>query len=361
MTAIQQVPARRLDAASAVDPSSWLHVQWVYHGDQDRALCEVVRPLVRELYGAGLVDGFYFIRYELGGPHLRLRWHLTEPGDARLEAEVIDRIRDASTTWFDANPSPESWAEDKIRRVNRQITGRDPEHDDESPIFADHSLHKGEMRFEVKRYGGPEVLPLALDLFSYSSLQVLDTLVDHRRGRPSFNPRVLGELIRSAFALAGDEEELFALVGYGKRFFGSRFDACLEQADRTFDRGRDGLTRMAQVQLTGVADLLSNDAPSTDADLSRLVADGLRSSWIYALRLGERSDSRWYAASSLLHMTANRLGVLNPEEVYWCRLAEAACRAFKTSDPEAWGELWRARAASPVPTRPLAAWQESAP
>ena len=58
-----------------------------YHGRLDQPLLQLVYPAVRELWLRGRCRRFFFIRYALGGPHLRLRLFC-----ARAHAEEVDRL-----------------------------------------------------------------------------------------------------------------------------------------------------------------------------------------------------------------------------------------------------------------------------
>jgi hypothetical protein len=79
---------------------SWISVHAFCHGDLDALLLDGVRPLVTRLRAEGLVDGFFFLRYWDGGPHLRVR--LSAPGG---EQAVRDRAVGWLRGYLRANPS----------------------------------------------------------------------------------------------------------------------------------------------------------------------------------------------------------------------------------------------------------------
>ncbi|MGH3521276.1 MAG: thiopeptide-type bacteriocin biosynthesis protein [Mycobacterium sp.] len=70
------------------DPPRWVSAHLYYHDPLDELLRRAVHPLVGELAAGGLIDGFFFVRYWQGGPHVRLRARL--PGQA--EAQPVQRL-----------------------------------------------------------------------------------------------------------------------------------------------------------------------------------------------------------------------------------------------------------------------------
>jgi hypothetical protein len=72
---------------------SWASVHAFYHGDLDMLLLDGVRPLVAELRERALIDGFFFLRYWDGGPHLRIR--LSAPADEpEVHRLALRRLRE---------------------------------------------------------------------------------------------------------------------------------------------------------------------------------------------------------------------------------------------------------------------------
>src|SRR5829696_6797537 len=81
----------------------WLGVHLHYAGDRDRALAEWLRPLAASLLADGLARRFFFVRFLLGGAHLRLRVEVDE-ADAPAAAARMHREAAAFLARF---PSPE--------------------------------------------------------------------------------------------------------------------------------------------------------------------------------------------------------------------------------------------------------------
>jgi len=61
--------------------SEWLYYK-LYCGPvvAGRILREAIGPLAATLRASGLIDGWFFVRYADPDPHLRVRWHLPDPG-----------------------------------------------------------------------------------------------------------------------------------------------------------------------------------------------------------------------------------------------------------------------------------------
>ena len=69
----------------------------------------------------------------------------------------------------------------------------------------------------------------------------------------------------------------------------------------------------------------------------------------YALARAVRAQDPpqwWYISASHLHMTCNRLGLLNAEEVYHGRLMARAADHVAVTRPQLWHRLWNQRQAA---------------
>jgi hypothetical protein len=86
---------------------SWVSAHLFYHGDQDTVIAGVVKPTVERLRLAGLADGFFFLRYWEGGPHVRLRV-LTRPEQVQ---EVRSVIQETAAEFYAKSPSESPMSE----------------------------------------------------------------------------------------------------------------------------------------------------------------------------------------------------------------------------------------------------------
>jgi hypothetical protein len=297
--------------------SGWREYHIFYHADQNCLLRQLVTPLTRELLDARVIDRFFFVRYELGGPHLRLRWRLIS-GTAEDAAEAV--LADLAEQFFAAWPSTSPFPDERIRALNRALAGTPSEAD---MVYPDNSWVAFPVRFEIDRYGGIDGLCDSLDLFHLSSVQVLRMLAGHAdTGTGWTRTAMLHLTLRLALGFADNEDELLTLAGYGERFMGPRFAACAKRADEFFARKQQEL-----------AALVRREFENTTAD--ELTACTYR----LVKRLADLpDDARWYAAASHIHMTANRLGLTNAEEVYLSRMLFLALQAFRQEAPR---HQWR--------------------
>jgi Lantibiotic biosynthesis dehydratase C-term len=299
--------------------SDWLSFHLFYHADRDRLLLDLVWPLVSELLSARRIDLFFFVRYALGGPHIRLRLRPL-PG---CSVEVETAVEDASREFFAQRPSTESLDEESIRRTNRSILATDP-NEKYDLVCPDNSVRAFPFQPEITRYGGYDLLGASLEFFTFSSTLCLRFIAEHRSDSwPRRSPRIFRLLARLALGLAQDTEEFLALVSYPVAAWGKPLKLIVEEGDRVFERQRDTFCRLLQIELDALA------SPGWDIIATRCLAR----------EISEVSTSiRRRVATSQIHMTANRLGLSNSEELY---LGRALWRTASVlaEDREVWEEL----------------------
>lgn len=301
----------------------WKAFHLFYHAGWERAVCDFVHPTVRSLWLAGEIDSFFFIRYALGGPHIRLRLHVRPGRAAAVEAEVQAAAASFLARW----PSTESRDEETIRRINRTILANDP-HEDEDAVYPDNYLLAAPFRPEVERYGGPALLPHSLDYFAVSSVKALRYCAEYgaeKRARQlSAACRILA---RQLWSFAASEEEAFAVLA---AFIASRKLApILPHGDRAYEKRRDGFLSLLRSELAALS--APQVLPDLDDAASRQLSREARTA---------DAGTRCRIGASQLHMTANRLGVTNAEEVYLGRILEHAARDLATTDPVWWQSTW---------------------
>lgn len=326
----------------------WLGFHLFYHADRDRVLTELVRPLAAALLADGLVQRFFFIRYSLGGPHVRLRLEVRGAAAARAARR---RVRAAAREFLAGAPSPEPLPDERVHRINRNVIPSDPfAGPADDVVVPDNTLREAPVRFEVERYGGPPLYGHSVDLFVLSTLHALESLeasAGASAGRRMAERMRL--LLRQAWGHAADGEEFAVLADYGVRMFGAPLPAMLTAADAAF--GRNGATLRALVR-GEMAALAAAPSPGP-------LGEGAQS--LRRLLGGMENVPRREAGISHMHMTANRLGMSNPDEVYLCRLLTRALAALREEQPDAWRAAWEAhRAWSWAPAAPLDAQVRSA-
>jgi hypothetical protein len=307
----------------------WNAHHFFYHGDLDVALNHFVGPALDELIAHRLIDSFFFIRYTLGGPHIRLRYRLTPDGTP----DAVDLIlREAVTRFLGRWRSAAALDLEKIRQESRAILAAVPE---ESELYyEDNTLLPFPFSPEVERYGGRELLEPSLDFFAISSAQALETIRDTawessgRRGAI-----VLRLLLRQAWGFAESEKEFLRHLGYRLPVGQEIGDEIWSKADRDFEARREVYRALLKRELSLLEEAESTMDEPAWPSASFLYQAAKRLS--HAVRY-EVPDTRWQIGHSQLHMTSNRLGFFPFQEMHLQRILWRAAHDLKEADPATW-------------------------
>lgn len=294
----------------------WLSFHLYYHEDLDRAVRGFVSPVVSTLLHRGWIYRFFFLRYSLGGPHVRLRLRAPQEN----QAAVAEATRRGADLFLRRAPSTRSLEEDFIRSQNLSILESDA-HEVDASVYPDNTFLSVPFRPEVERYGGADLLDHSLDAFTASSIEALRFLSAYH-AEPLSRRLVLAlrVLLRQALYFAADEEELSSLMGYAVVSWGDSFQSILEKGERVFAQRRETFGKILETEMAALAGCGQTDELTLAAAVRRL-------SLVLA---GRERSVRWRIGGSHLHMTANRLGLSNPEEVYIGRLLTASAEHFLT-------------------------------
>jgi lantibiotic biosynthesis dehydratase-like protein len=310
--------------------ANWRAYHLFYHADRSLMLRELINPLVSELVRSGLIERFYFIRYGVGGPHVRLRWRAKDETSAVL-AET--RLGEQAAQFLARWPSSDSMPPEKIRLITRSLLRSG--HPEAELIFSDNSWHRAPLDFEFKRYGGTENFDYSLDMFCLSSIWTLQMLKEHEHaGAGWIRSAMLRMAVSLAWGLAKDEDDLMGLADYCRHFFDERVAAAVKYGDEVFARQTAQIIELLGAVLENLTD------QEEISDLTALAAGAGALSG----RLAELSpEAHRYLAISHIHMTANRLGLTNPEEVYLSRMLWRGIRKIRFESPQVWRRLWDRR------------------
>lgn len=312
----------------------WRSYHLFYHGDLDRAVRLFVQPTVATLLDDGSIDSFYFVRYGLGGPHLRLR--IRPVPDRALDADaVVERV---ATEFLDRWPSTEPLETEELQRRQRIFLADSREEDVRT--YPDNSLRKFPVRFELERYGGPELFPASLDVFALSSVAALDFLAGNEaEPRPRLLARQLRLLIRQAWGFSSDGAFFLDLVRYPILTWGEAMHGIVKRGDEAYGRNQQRFQDLIRVELENLA--RPAEGAHEPSRSSMLLSEGAR---LLAATL-ETADPtlRLRVSTAQLHMTANRLGLQNSYETYLGRLLVRAAEDLKASDPPRWESYWNDR------------------
>jgi hypothetical protein len=290
----------------------WVSGHLYYHQDLDPVVRRFVHPLVAALARDRRIDGFFFVRHGLGGPHLRLRLRPAAGAAARVRAATEEYAR----TFLALEPAARSLDEETIRRANAAILETD-RHEVDGAVYPNNSFRFVPFRPEVERYGGRRRFRVSLDYFTLSSVAALDFLLRlGAEARPAQLAQAFRLLLRQALAFAVDGAELSDLLRYGVDWLGHDLPKVVAKADRVAASQMDRFLAALGETVDEVRGRRPRGASGArPADL--LVAGGQRLS--AAIGTAERA-TRVRIGGSQLHLTASRLGLGNAEEVYLSHL-----------------------------------------
>ena len=292
---------------------SWLNYHLYYHEDVGYAIRHFVHPLVAGLLQSGWIDSFFFIRYCLGGPHIRLRLR-PRPGASALVTEAAEfQVRE----FLSSRPSTSKIPRESILRINQKVMASDP-HELDASIYPDNTFLRFPFRPEVERYGGPEIWRDSLDFFAVSSATALD-LLSRYGGEPRSRQLALAfrVLACQALSFARDEEDLVSNVRYAVDVWGARMPRALARGDHEFVEHRSTFSQWFGREFYLLTAGNNVAATAWEEAKAQLGEAACHLAWI--VRAADRGVHQRIGTSQL-HMTANRLGLNNAEEVYLSRI-----------------------------------------
>lgn len=286
----------------------WISCHLYYHQDLIRVLRGFVHPVVVSLVKAAQIEAFFFVRYALGGPHIRLRLRAL-PG---LRDHVLNKVQRFAQDFLDLTPSTKSLEDEAIRKSNAFILASDPNETDDS-IYPDNSFRVVAFRPEVQRYGGPNRFRASLDFFTLSSVAAVEFLLKYGdMSRSAQLARAVHLLLQQALGFAVDEAELFDLLRYGVDWWGEMLPKVVEKGDKIARSKRDVFFQIFSNSLAEVRSSYAESKPSGRASNFLVVGAKKLST---AIGTADRM-TRARIGGSQLHMTAWRLGLSNAEEIY---------------------------------------------
>ncbi|WP_035839686.1 thiopeptide-type bacteriocin biosynthesis protein [Kitasatospora azatica] len=213
---------------------SWVSAHLFYHGDQDAVITGVVRPAVERLGGAGLVDGFFFLRYWEGGPHVRLRVR-TRPEHVQ---EVRSVIEETAAEFFRTSPSQSALTEQGYAESAPALAEQERMADYDTVLHPDNSVAFIDYVPETEVFGTGRALAAVEKQFMASSVLAVELIA---RGRTP------GQRAMDAFAMLAANRTVFTGIlpelAYQARFMvesGGSMAELLGSADfeRHFDANK---------------------------------------------------------------------------------------------------------------------------
>lgn len=313
----------------------WLAAHLYYSEPWHELLVNSIKPLTENIISSGQADQFFFLRYWDRGPHIRLRFK----GDPEiLENKVKPLLIDHFEKYFEKFPS------ERKDPVHQEAVG------ESEKWFPNNTIQFIEYEPEAERYGGPVAITVAEEQFEASSKAILSII---KNSVDSWDyDHALGAAIQMhlgfGYGLGMDLRELHA-------FFSIIFSGWLPRAYHSFESNIDAQELDRRKEETLLA-FKENFTAQKDTILPfvQTIWNAMNSgqefeqewlnNWIhdmeevrdqlisiqseYALVVPKRPNrtphpdfsmtqqDRWLIYDSYVHMTNNRLGILNRDEGY---------------------------------------------
>lgn len=213
---------------------SWVSAHLFYHGDQDAVIVGVVRPVAERLGRAGLADGFFFLRYWEGGPHVRLRVR-ARPEQA---AEVRSAIEETAAEFHRTSPSRSELTEQGYTESAAALAALEQVTDYDTVLHPDNSVAFIDYVPETSVFGSGRALEAVEKQFMAASALAVELIA---RGRTP------GQRAMDAFAMMAANRTVFTGIlpelAYQARFMvesGGSAAQLLESSDfeRYFDANK---------------------------------------------------------------------------------------------------------------------------
>jgi len=271
-------------------------------------LLQCVEPLMNALRADKAIDGWFYVRYWEGGPHIRIRVAAKDPLIAgRIEQELCEGVAQVPLL------SP------PLEREAYYSMIRDDHPPDIGLWYPDHSVLQIAYMPEIDRYGGPEAMPINEALFTVST-QVALRLLRETGSRPQLIGRAFDLLFG---ALSAMDLSSLEMVRWLRMFVGR------------FHIAAPGSVDVAQVQRLATQEFSRNpekyvkrmrhlqhlaEHPSTErvAHITewQLAVSSYRERILDVRRAGLLTMPPEVILMSQVHMFHNRLGIAIPEECY---------------------------------------------
>jgi thiopeptide-type bacteriocin biosynthesis protein len=290
-----------MGAARPMSHSHWTSFHLFRSDPLDDFIKTAVAPFVIEVLAGKLASAFFFIRYWEGGQHIRLRLRTTSP------SRLASRTRTYFDEYFKKNPS-------SSRNVEL------------SQAIANDSVQESQYEPEVSRYGGPGAIAISERQFEASSRTVFDAIAERQWSYESvigtalqlhiIFAKAMGFTLKDATWFFAEMAERFA-AGPGWLPAGLTLDRAIGLFSKAYAGQRDRLVALHREVWSTMeqGDLFEQEWANRWALENINVAKRLRRA------RGLEATEPWADAErailrSYVHMTNNRLGVLNQDEAY---------------------------------------------
>lgn len=312
----------------------WLCAYLYYTEPLQDILINGVKPLVSKILSEKLANQYFFIRYGERGPHIRLRF---KGNEITLLNEVKPRLDKWFTDYFNNKPST---------RIDSEYVKNLPE---DKKWFPNNSIQYIPYEPETERYGGPNAILFAEKLFEASSNTVLEIL---EKSTGWGYERALGVAIQIhlsfAFAIGLTFDQaifFFQLVHdswYSRAYYNfepnvSKSDLAIKAEEtriafeNNFEKQKEFLVPYHKLMWDGLVEGCEfeeewinkwiQDCKQYNLSIIKLQKESkfksINSSNLkYPSTIEKELFERLCVYEPLIHMTNNRLGILNRDEAF---------------------------------------------
>lgn len=301
-------------------PTRWVSAHLYYHDALNDLLRCAVRPLVGELAAGWLIDGFFFIRYWQGGPHLRLRVLLRD----QAHAQPVKRLIEARIGRFFAHCPSQTVvrSEDYLRTAGWLSQhefgpgGATVDRATVEPLQPNNTLRYVAYVPEEDRLGGPAGVAAFEPHFMDSAALALEVIAanpsEQRR-----TGRALAMMLLAAAVVIPDRQRLARYFRYSYRDWAARHAAGDRTRSARYEAGFQQSYDRQRAQLDELARRLLDQARPVAGDH----LDPVSARWVASVSsLRNRLTDQRLALAPLLfqclHKHNNRLGIKVAEETY---------------------------------------------
>lgn len=317
-----------------MNDKSWLAAYLYYTEPWDKLIVNAVMPFAKQMMSEGLAEQYFFIRYWERGPHIRLRFL----GDTKiLQQKVKPRLDEYFFDYFKKYPSTDL----KMEWLNKLPANQQ--------WYPNNSIQYITYEPEVERYGGPDAILVAEKQFQASSNAVLAIMSSNSDW--SYE-KAMGSAIQLhlgfAYAVSMTLEEV-------KYFYDLIYRSWFHRAYYNYEKNvsEDELKKRADITLKAFEDNFlkqQNFLVATHKTLWEAFAEGVEfdqdwlNEWIVEMKkidsalnelqargkfitpvnyikeipagIDKNKYEKMMVYESYIHMTNNRIGILNRDEAF---------------------------------------------
>jgi hypothetical protein len=323
----------------------WISIHIFYSSNANPLIVDCLAPLIDLLRAQGLIQRYFFIKYWMEGPHVRLRLlpaeGVEEEAVKRVVEPVVAEYLQRRPALYDLDSEQfRSFHKDMfIAEYGQEIWVEKYGENGEMPLRANNSFHYITYEPEYLRYGGVEGVELAEWHFEKSSDIVIRLLRDTNVPVRTIMLGLSTQLsLPLCFGFLEDDQRVVDFLINYLKYWQETFHKESLKLHGDFDKKYDKMALEIQRRITDVRNYIVDDTPGSltaverewaahirelrariDALVSvgKLIVQGMGADG-EAIGPITQLDYVYYQVllSGYIHMTNNRLGVSILDEIY---------------------------------------------